>query len=81
MFRTMLPGLNPRSVAGLEPVAVSHMDGLRLGFADGSWVLMRPSRTRPVVRVCAEAGGVRERDRLLEAACGVVRGGGPGAGA
>lgn len=74
VFRTMLPGLNPQSVAGREPVAVSHMDGLRLEFDDESWVLMRPSRTKPVVRVYAEAPTIQERDRLLEAACDIARG-------
>lgn len=74
VFRTMLPGLNPQSVAGHEPVAVSHMDGLRLEFSDESWVLMRPSRTKPVVRVYAEAPTIQERDQLLEAACDIARG-------
>ncbi len=74
VFRTMLPGLNPQSVAGMEPVAVSHMDGLRLEFADESWVLMRPSRTHAVVRVYAEAPTVQQRDRLLGAACAIARG-------
>lgn len=74
MFRMMLPGLNPQSVAGKTPVAVSHMDGLRLEFEDESWVLMRPSRTRSIVRVYAEAATVQKRDSLLEAACAIARG-------
>lgn len=74
IFRTMLPGLNPHTVAGREPVAVSHMDGLRLEFDDESWVLLRPSRMDPVVRVYAEAPTVQERDRLLEAGCEIARG-------
>lgn len=74
MFRTMLPGLNPPSVAGHEPVAVSHMDGLRMEFEDESWLLMRPSRTKPIVRVYAEAPSIQERDELLEAGCDIARG-------
>ncbi len=74
MFRTMLPGLNPKTVAGREPVQVSHMDGLKLEFSDESWVLLRPSRTKPVVRVYAEAPSIQERDELLEAACDIARG-------
>lgn len=74
IFRTMLPGLNPRTVAGRVPVAVSHMDGLRLEFEDESWVLLRPSRMDPVVRVYAEAPTVQERDQLLEAGCDIARG-------
>ena len=75
ILRAILPGLNPETVAGRTPVEVSHADGLRLDFADGSWVLMRPSRTDPVVRVYAEASDERDRDELLDAACQLVRSG------
>ena len=74
-FRNVLPGLNPGSVAGRQPVEVSHADGLRLQFDDGSWVLIRPSRSDPVVRVYSEAPTEGERDRLLDASCGMVRAG------
>lgn len=50
------------------------MDGLKLEFSDESWVLLRPSRTKPVVRVYAEAPSIQERDELLEAACDIARG-------
>lgn len=73
-FRTLLPGLNPRTVAGKTPVLVSHMDGLRLEFDDESWLLLRPSGTEPVVRVCAEATTVEARDELLEEGCDLARG-------
>lgn len=72
-FRNVLPGLNPSGLAGLRPVEVSHADGLRLQFADGSWALVRPSRAGSAVRVYAEAPTGGERDRLLDAACGLVR--------
>ncbi len=74
MFRTFLPGLNPQNVAGKTPVRVSHMDGLRLEFADESWLLLRPSGTEPVVRVCAEAPTVELRDALLDAGSELARG-------
>lgn len=74
-FRNILPGLNPADVAGRIPVEVSHADGLRLQFEDGSWVLMRPSRNEPVVRVYAEALTAKDRDILLEAACTLVQSG------
>lgn len=75
MFRTMLPGLNPHEVCGRVPVAVSHMDGLRLEFEDESWLLLRPAGTEPVVRVYAEANSVELRDKLLDAGCELARGG------
>ena len=38
-------------------------------------ILMRPSRSDPVVRVYSEAPTEGERDRLLDASCGMVRAG------
>lgn len=75
VLRTVLPGLNPEEVAGRVPVEVSHADGMRLDFEDGSWVLVRPSRTDPIARVYAEAGSECVRDELLEATCRLVRSG------
>lgn len=72
-FTTMLPGLNPAQVAGVKPVDVSHADGLRLGFADGSWILLRPSRTEMRVRIYAEAPSLGRRQELLRAACDIAQ--------
>lgn len=72
-FRNLLPGINPESVAGRVPATVNHADGLRLGFEDGSWVMVRPSRTDHMVRIAAEAPTPSERDALLEGACELVR--------
>ncbi len=44
--------------------AVVRKDGTRLDFEDGSWLLLRPSGTEPVVRVYAEAP-TQERARDL----------------
>ncbi len=68
MLKNLLPGVNPKVFAGMEPKEVSHADGIRLGFEDGSWVLVRPARSGSVLRVCAEAPTVAERDALLSAA-------------
>ena len=73
MLNAVLPGMNPSEVCGQEPKSVSHMDGLRLEFDNGSWVLLRPSRIEPVVRIYAEAPTVAGRDALLEAAAGIAR--------
>ena len=74
-LRTVLPGLNPHRVAGKQPIAVSHMDGLRLDFSDRSWLLLRPGGTEPVVRIYGEAATIEERDDLLEAGVALARGG------
>ena len=44
----------------------NRVDGLKLIFDDGSWVLMRPSGTEPVVRFYAESSSTADLDKLLE---------------
>ncbi len=51
---------------GRRVVEANRVDGLKLLFGDGSWVLMRPSGTEPVVRYYAESTSTADLDRLLE---------------
>ena len=44
----------------------NRLDGLKLLFDDGSWALMRPSGTEPVVRYYAESTSTADLDKLLE---------------
>lgn len=74
-LRTMLPGMNPKLIAGKKPQVVSHMDGLRLEFDDESWLLIRPSGMEPLVRVYAEAGSRERRDELIDAGIELAKGG------
>ena len=67
VLRNALPGLNPSEIAGERPVSVSHPGGLMARFADGSWLLLRPSRSRPAALLAAEAPAPPGRDRLLAA--------------
>jgi alpha-D-glucose phosphate-specific phosphoglucomutase len=53
---------------GRQVVQQNRVDGLKLLFGDGSWVLMRPSGTEPVVRYYAESTSTADLERLLE--CG-----------
>ena len=55
----------PRSFAGEKVVNVITLDGVKLVLEDGSWLLMRPSGTEPLVRVYFEA---RRKNRLKEMA-------------
>jgi len=50
--------------AGRQVARTDRTDGLKLVLDDGSWVLMRPSGTEPVVRVYAEASSLAESKRL-----------------
>ncbi len=53
----------PETVAGASISGVNTADGFKLQLADGSWLLVRPSGTEPVLRVYAEA---EDEDRLEE---------------
>jgi len=53
----------PQEVAGVAVKNVVTLDGVKLNLADGSWLLMRPSGTEPMVRVYLEA---RSKSRLKE---------------
>ena len=68
-FRNILPGLNLSKVCGKTSVSIGHADGLLLRFDDDSWVQLRPSRTKPVVRACAEAHDKATAKLLAEETC------------
>jgi phosphomannomutase len=53
----------PSSFAGVGVANTVTIDGVKLNLEDGSWVLMRPSGTEPLVRVYTEA---RSKSRLKE---------------
>ena len=44
---------------------VDTMDGLKLIFGDGSWILIRPSGTEPIFRLYAEADTQKKADMLV----------------
>jgi phosphoglucomutase len=51
---------------GRKVVEVNRQDGLKLIFGDGSWVMVRPSGTEPVVRFYAESTTQEDLAKLLE---------------
>ncbi|PGF15940.1 phosphoglucomutase [Natrinema sp. CBA1119] len=57
----------PDAVAGTDIEGVNTADGFKLQLADGSWLLVRPSGTEPVLRVYAEASDEDRVQELLEA--------------
>jgi len=63
----------PEAVAGTPVDDVVTADGFKLLLADGSWVLVRPSGTEPVLRVYAEADSRERVADLLEAGSDLVR--------
>jgi len=57
----------PETVGGVAVADVSTVDGFKIRFADGSWLLLRPSNTEPKMRVYAEAAAEERVAALLDA--------------
>jgi phosphoglucomutase len=58
---------DPGELAGRRVSSVSRVDGAKFILEDGSWLLMRPSGTEPLVRVYAEASSEQDLEVLLGA--------------
>ncbi len=58
---------DPERLDGRRVSKIDRTDGLKMIHEDGSWVLMRPSGTEPVVRVYCEAPSQAELDKLIAA--------------
>lgn len=56
----------PNEIGGRHIETINRMDGVKFIFADGSWMLMRPSGTEPLVRIYAESESKQDLDALLE---------------
>ncbi len=57
----------PSAVAGRRVASVNQLDGIKLIFEDGSWILVRESGTEPVARVYIEAQSQSDLDALAMA--------------
>ncbi|MBI3455163.1 MAG: phosphoglucomutase/phosphomannomutase family protein [Candidatus Rokubacteria bacterium] len=69
--RTSLPqriAAPPDALSGARVVRTQTIDGLKLHFGDGSWVLVRPSGTEPVARLYVEAPDSARLRALRDAA-------------
>lgn len=56
----------PSEVDGRKVENINRMDGVKFIFTDGSWMLMRPSGTEPLVRIYAESENKQDLEVLLE---------------
>ena len=52
---------------GLPLQRTNFSDGFKFIFANGSWLLIRPSGTEPVLRLYSEAGSPEEVEKFLAA--------------
>jgi phosphoglucomutase len=57
---------DPKEIGGRKVKQTNRIDGVKFIFADGSWLLMRPSGTEPVVRIYAESESAKDLEVLLE---------------
>lgn len=56
----------PTEIEGRKIKEIVRVDGVKFVFEDGTWMLMRPSGTEPLVRVYAEAENKKDLEVLLE---------------
>ena len=56
----------PGELGGRKIENINRIDGVKFLFADGSWMLMRPSGTEPLVRIYAESENKEDLEKLLE---------------
>jgi phosphomannomutase len=62
------------SFGSLKVVSTDDMDGFKFFFEDGSWVMIRPSGTEPVLRVYAEAPSSADSFKILDVVKAVLLG-------
>lgn len=58
----------PSSIGGKVVKEIIRMDGIKLLFEDGTWMLFRESGTEPVVRAYVEAGSESELKSMMRSA-------------
>jgi phosphoglucomutase len=56
----------PNEIDGRKIAEINRLDGVKFIFTDGSWMLLRPSGTEPVVRIYAESENKADLEVLLE---------------
>lgn len=56
----------PTTIAGLKVQSMDRKDGVKLVLQDGSWVLVRPSGTEPIIRAYLEAASMAELEKLAQ---------------
>ncbi len=67
-----IPGALARLERHFTGVATDTLDGLRLDWPNGEWLLVRPSNTEPIVRAIAEAPTLAEARELCEQAARAI---------
>lgn len=61
---SQIPGFE--SIAGIKVKEASRKDGVKLYLEDGSWVLLRPSGTEPLIRVYIETDSAEKEAQIAQ---------------
>ncbi|HEY9665273.1 MAG TPA: phosphoglucomutase/phosphomannomutase family protein [Coleofasciculaceae cyanobacterium] len=56
----------PADIAGIKVKEIDRKDGIKLYLQDGSWVLLRPSGTEPLMRIHMETNSVEKHTPITE---------------
>ena len=56
----------PPDIAGIKVKEISRKDGIKLYLEEGSWILLRPSGTEPLMRVYMETNSVEKHEPITE---------------
>ena len=56
----------PGQIGGRRVARRDRADGVKFILDDGSWLLLRPSGTEPLVRIYAESESAQDLEVLLE---------------
>ena len=56
----------PKTVNGKKVVKTTDIDGFKFVLEDGSWLLIRPSGTEPLLRLYGEASNEQDLNQILE---------------
>jgi phosphomannomutase len=62
----------PTEVAGIKVKEVGRKDGIKLYLEEGSWILLRPSGTEPLVRVYMETNSSDKLAQVAQAMEGAI---------
>lgn len=57
----------PTQIAGFTIKEVGRKDGIKLYLEEGSWILLRPSGTEPLIRVYLETNSLKKVGQIAEA--------------
>lgn len=72
-FVSLMDTAPPSSLCGHKVKEIQKLDGTKLIFGDGSWILFRASGTEPLLRIYCEAASTDRVNEFLDAGCKLAK--------